>query len=77
MTGGSAGLGLALAVLLAKRGADVSIVARNEGRLRKALAEMEVNSATGLLSSVIYPRDVIGSSPNAQPGVAVVLLLIE
>ena len=42
MTGGSAGLGLALAILLTKRGADVSIVARNEERLQKALDEMEV-----------------------------------
>jgi short-subunit dehydrogenase len=42
VTGGSAGLGLALAILLTKRGADVSIVARNEERLQKALDEMEV-----------------------------------
>lgn len=42
MTGGSQGLGLALALLLVKLGADVSIVARNEEKLRAALAEMEV-----------------------------------
>jgi 3-dehydrosphinganine reductase len=42
VTGGSAGLGLAMAVLLTQRGADVSIVARNKERLQKALAEMEV-----------------------------------
>jgi 3-dehydrosphinganine reductase len=42
VTGGSAGLGLALAVLLTKCGADVSIVARNEERLQKALEAMEV-----------------------------------
>jgi 3-dehydrosphinganine reductase len=42
VTGGSAGLGLALAILLTKLGADVSIVARNEERLQKALEEMEV-----------------------------------
>jgi short-subunit dehydrogenase len=42
VTGGSAGLGLALALLLTKKGADVSIVARNEERLQKALQEMEV-----------------------------------
>ncbi|KDQ64577.1 hypothetical protein JAAARDRAFT_117758 [Jaapia argillacea MUCL 33604] len=41
VTGGSAGLGLSLAVLLTKKGADVSIVARNEGRLQKALAQLE------------------------------------
>lgn len=42
VTGGSAGLGLSLAILLAKRGAHVSIVARNQERLDKALKEVEV-----------------------------------
>ncbi|KAI0268382.1 oxidoreductase [Gloeopeniophorella convolvens] len=41
ITGGSTGLGLALAVLLTKKGADVSIVARNEENLQKALAQLE------------------------------------
>jgi len=41
ITGGSSGLGLALAILLTKRGADVSIVARNEENLQKALAQLE------------------------------------
>ncbi|KAF9070772.1 oxidoreductase [Rhodocollybia butyracea] len=41
VTGGSSGLGLALAIALTKRGADVSIVARNEERLSEALAQME------------------------------------
>lgn len=42
ITGGSSGLGLSLAVLLVQRGANVSIVARNEGRLKKALERLEV-----------------------------------
>lgn len=42
MTGGSAGLGLALSVELTKRGADVSIVARDEEKLAKALEQLEV-----------------------------------
>ena len=42
MTGGTAGLGLALAELLAAKGAHVSIVARNQGRLDAALAKLEV-----------------------------------
>ncbi|KAG5649005.1 hypothetical protein DXG03_000354 [Asterophora parasitica] len=41
VTGGSAGLGLALAILLTKKGADVSIVARNEERLKQALEQLE------------------------------------
>lgn len=42
ITGGSAGLGLSLACLMTKRGAHVSIVARNEEKLNKALASLEV-----------------------------------
>lgn len=45
VTGGSSGLGLALAILLTKRGADVSIVARSEENLRKALAQLEASRA--------------------------------
>ncbi|TCD65598.1 3-dehydrosphinganine reductase [Steccherinum ochraceum] len=41
ITGGTAGLGLALALKLTKEGANVSIVARNQERLEKALKEME------------------------------------
>ncbi|KAG7443793.1 oxidoreductase [Guyanagaster necrorhizus] len=41
VTGGSQGLGLSVALLLVKLGADVSIVARNEDKLRAAHAEME------------------------------------
>ncbi|KAI0071744.1 oxidoreductase [Panus rudis PR-1116 ss-1] len=41
ITGGSAGTGLSLAILLTKKGADVSIVARNKERLDKALSELE------------------------------------
>ncbi|KAK2466259.1 hypothetical protein APHAL10511_001901 [Amanita phalloides] len=41
VTGGSAGLGLSLATELAKQGAHVSIVARNEDRLQKALEILE------------------------------------
>lgn len=44
VTGGSSGTGLALAVMLAQRGADVSIVARNKERLDKALETLEVSN---------------------------------
>jgi 3-dehydrosphinganine reductase len=42
ITGGSSGLGLELAILLTKRGADVSIVARDSEKLAKALQTIEV-----------------------------------
>lgn len=42
MTGGSQGLGKAVAVELVKRGAHVTIVARGQGKLDEALAEMKV-----------------------------------
>ncbi|KAI0049047.1 oxidoreductase [Auriscalpium vulgare] len=41
ITGGSSGLGLALAKMLAAQGAHVSIVARDEQRLARALVELE------------------------------------
>lgn len=41
ITGGSSGLGLALAIILAKKGADVSIVARDRTKLDDALKELE------------------------------------
>ena len=40
ITGGSSGLGLAFAKLLGKDGYDVVIVARNQDRINKALAEL-------------------------------------
>jgi len=46
ITGGSTGLGLALAILLTRRGADVSIVARNEENLKKAMAQLEAARVT-------------------------------
>jgi hypothetical protein len=58
VTGGSTGLGLELAILLTKRGAHVSIVARNKERLQKALENLEVRfrvlSHYAIFS--IYPR---------------------
>ncbi|HMP77832.1 MAG TPA: SDR family oxidoreductase [Pirellulaceae bacterium] len=45
VTGGSAGLGLEIARALGPRGAKIGIVARDEGRLRTAVQELETNGA--------------------------------
>ena len=44
ITGGSSGLGLALAKALTAQGAHVSIIARNKTKLADALADIEVHS---------------------------------
>lgn len=43
LTGGSSGLGMSLAELLASKGAHVTIVARNQERLDTALALVKVS----------------------------------
>lgn len=43
VTGGSQGLGLALATELVRRGADVTIVARTVSKLEKAVADISVS----------------------------------
>ncbi|KAF8897594.1 oxidoreductase [Infundibulicybe gibba] len=67
VTGGSAGLGLALAVILTKKGADVSIVARNEERLQSALEELEKarQSPKQILKSYSYSLNEAESSAAA------------
>jgi short-subunit dehydrogenase len=42
ITGGSQGLGEAMAIDFAKNGADIVLVSRNEEKLRVALAKVEV-----------------------------------
>ncbi|KAI0689747.1 oxidoreductase [Cytidiella melzeri] len=58
VTGGTAGLGLSLAVLLAKRGAHVSIVARNQERLDSALKELEAARQSPLQLFHVYSFSV-------------------
>lgn len=42
VTGGSSGTGLCLAIMLAEKGSHVSIVARDENKLKDALQKLEV-----------------------------------
>lgn len=69
MTGGSSGLGLALAILLTQKGADVSIVARNEERLASALVRLEVRACVPyefvyLLNTVFCAKQAARKTPN-------------
>lgn len=59
ITGGSAGLGLAVATLLAKKGAHVSIVARDQTRLQEALKKLEAarQSPDQIFKSYSYAVD--------------------
>ena len=45
VTGGSSGIGFEIAKLCASKGAKVSIIARNESRLKKATKEIEALSS--------------------------------
>lgn len=51
ITGGSQGLGLALAVLLASCGAHVTICSRSEEKLKRALAQVEVSAQNQIVHS--------------------------
>jgi len=57
ITGGSSGIGLATAKTLVRRGVSVSLIARNEERLRDAKAAVEQVCANGSRVE-IYPCDV-------------------
>lgn len=46
ITGGSEGIGLALAQLFLQDGATVSLVSRSEGKLRKAASKLKVRRAS-------------------------------
>ncbi|KZT21779.1 oxidoreductase [Neolentinus lepideus HHB14362 ss-1] len=50
VTGGSSGLGLALATILASRGAHVSIVARGQQRLEEAVKQIEACTCAWIIN---------------------------
>jgi len=62
ITGGSSGIGLALAKLFVSRGSNVILVARNEERLKKAVAECLELSKNG--NKVAYVSMDITADPN-------------
>lgn len=66
ITGGSSGIGLSTARLLAQAGADVVIAARDEARLKTAVEE--IRAAAGSHEKVLYvPMDVT-SSESVEAG---------
>lgn len=65
VTGGSSGIGLATARLLASRGARVWLVARNRERLRVALAEVEA-VGSGTQGHGAIPADVADADQAAR-----------
>ena len=77
ITGGSQGLGLALAKILVKRGANISIVARTQSKLDDALKELEVSRVRDLPSLldlyvlrrhfVYRPRNLSKHFPSPSP----------
>lgn len=60
VTGGSSGLGRALAIDLVKRGASVTIVARGQGRLDEVKAELQVRFRSS--QSVFFNAGLLCSS---------------
>lgn len=56
ISGGSAGLGLAIAEALAKRGARLALAARNEQRLEEAAERLR---GLGALDVIVAPADVV------------------
>ena len=53
ITGGSQGLGEAMGIELAKRGADIVLVSRSEEKLKLALQKVEVLRAFGFWTMLI------------------------
>lgn len=49
VTGGSSGIGAAAAILFAKEGANVAIVARNQTKLEEVAKEIEIHGAKALI----------------------------
>ena len=68
-------MGLALATLLAKRGAHVSIVARDPEKLKSALQELEVSNICSFGCLAAWTLNVHVEGAKASPATLSRLLL--
>ena len=57
VTGASGGIGMAVALELGRRGADVALLARNQGRLEEVAAQIQVMGS----KTLVVPTDVASS----------------
>jgi len=72
ITGGSSGIGLATARLLAQSGMDVSLIARGEARLAAAKAALDALRRRPAQKFAIYPAD-IGDPDQAERAVGLAI----
>ena len=61
ITGGSQGLGEAMAVHFAQKGADIVLVSRSEEKLKKALSNVEVRDRMSMCLTTVGCARVSGS----------------
>src|ERR671933_44486 len=67
ITGGSSGIGRALACRLAAKGYDLSLIARREGMLNDAAAEAEA-AVRAVIDKLGAPELLVTSAGIAHPG---------
>ena len=58
ITGGTSGIGLAVARRLGEEGCNIAICGRRQGKLDAALAELNFGKAKGLVADICKPDDV-------------------
>jgi 3-oxoacyl-[acyl-carrier protein] reductase len=58
ITGGTSGIGLAVARRLGEEGCNIAICGRKQGKLDAALAELNFDKAKGLVADICKPDDV-------------------
>ncbi|KAK7472342.1 3-dehydrosphinganine reductase [Stygiomarasmius scandens] len=66
VTGGSTGLGLSVSILLVKKGAHVSIVARNQEKLNKALETLEAHRVSPSQKLLAYSFSLITAEDSEK-----------